>query len=323
MKNEMLEIRLEGREEKLAYIAGLEGRIRAAMQGAYSNLLEVGRCLASARDSGIIPHGEWEEWVRRNTGFSARQAQRLMHAARNVPEGSALAALPISKIQEILTLPEGERETAAERVAQENLTIRQLRAELATARGDRDAAEREKQAADAEVGKLRTRMQAQADINGKIKEALAEAEARREAAESEVAALDRQLQARAAQTRPDGAASDAARAEIAALKQALADAQEYAAQQAELRAEAQRRALNLEAARDGGDRARETGPMEALAAIRSFIAEAGVMPHMGAQIAALDARDRECILQHVRMVEDWVEGVRAALMCNVCEGEFA
>ena len=164
-------------------------------------------------------------------------------------------------------------------------------------------------------------MQAQVSANGRINEARADAQARMEAAERKVAELTEAL--RMERTRHGAAMDDAARREIEALKQALADAQEYAAQQAELRAEDQRRALNLEDARDGGGRTRETGPMEALSAIRSFIAEAGVLPHMGAQIAALDARDRECILQHVRMVEDWIDGVRAALMCTVCEGEFA
>ena len=57
-----------------------------------------------AKERELVPHGQWEAWVRQHTGMSERTAQRLMATAREVPEGSVLATLPISQVQAILAL---------------------------------------------------------------------------------------------------------------------------------------------------------------------------------------------------------------------------
>lgn len=85
-------------------LENIEYRIAVHMRGAYENMLEVGRCLNQAKEAGLVPHGQWEAWVRRNTGMSERSAQKLMQAARSVLPGSAMANLSVSKIQAILAL---------------------------------------------------------------------------------------------------------------------------------------------------------------------------------------------------------------------------
>ena len=92
---------IEPDQQALVTLANIEYRISVHMQGTYREILAVGRCLVEAKEAGLVPHGQWEEWVRRNTGMSERQAQRLMQAARNVQTGSAMESLPISKIQVI------------------------------------------------------------------------------------------------------------------------------------------------------------------------------------------------------------------------------
>lgn len=117
-------------------LANIERRISFHMQGAYSNILEVGRCLIEAKESGLVPHGQWEAWVNRVAGMSERSAQRLMQAAREVSPESAMAKLPISKIQAILALPEPQREEVAVKAVEENQTLRELQATIDAMRGD-------------------------------------------------------------------------------------------------------------------------------------------------------------------------------------------
>ena len=121
---------IEPDQQALVPLANIEYRISVHMQGTYREILAVGRCLVEAKEAGLVPHGQWEEWVRRNTGMSERQAQRLMQAARNVQTGSAMESLPISKIQVILSLPEPEREAMAEQAASEDMSLRELQEEV-------------------------------------------------------------------------------------------------------------------------------------------------------------------------------------------------
>ena len=78
---------------EITTLQNIERRISHHMQGAYSNILEVGRCLIEAKESGLVPHGQWEAWVNRVAGMSERSAQRLMQAAREVSPESAMAKL--------------------------------------------------------------------------------------------------------------------------------------------------------------------------------------------------------------------------------------
>ena len=113
--------------EDAATLARIETGIRTAAQNVVQGYLTIGSYLNEAKTRKIVPHGQWEDWVLYNTGLSLRQAQQLMKAAREIPEGSAMAALPLSKARVILHLPDAEeRETLAKRATEENLTVRNL-----------------------------------------------------------------------------------------------------------------------------------------------------------------------------------------------------
>ena len=111
---------------EMTVLQNIERRISFHIQGAYANILEVGRCLIEAKESGLVPHGQWGEWVKRTADMSERSAQRLMQAAREVSPDSAMSRLPISKITAILALPEPQREAIAEKAVEDNLSIREL-----------------------------------------------------------------------------------------------------------------------------------------------------------------------------------------------------
>ena len=153
-------------------LAVIEYRIHEHMTNAAGHLLGVGQCLNEAKAGGLVPHGEWENWVLRNTGFTVRQAQRMMNAARQVPEGSVLAQLPFSKIQACLQLPSAdEREAMAQRTQDENLTLRQLQDEVRREKQRADAAEA-RAAKAAGSGKADVKAQAEIDrLRGELADA--------------------------------------------------------------------------------------------------------------------------------------------------------
>lgn len=159
-------------------LARIEMRIQFNLDSAYSNIVDVGRCLIEVKDKHLVPHGQWEQWLADKTGMSARQAQRWMQIAREVPEGSYLSRLGVSKIREILTLPEPEREAVAEQAAREELTLRELREQVQVARQQANAAQ---QRHAAEVEKLQAELDETCAHAGeeidRLKDELADAQA--------------------------------------------------------------------------------------------------------------------------------------------------
>lgn len=274
-------------------LAKIEMRIQFNLDSAYSNIVDVGRCLIEVKDKHLVPHGQWEQWLADKTGMSARQAQRWMQIAREVPEGSYLSRLEVSKIREILTLPEPEREAVAEQAAREELTLRELREQVQVARQQANAAQ---QRHAAEVEKLQAELE-------KAKAAPADGISRE--AQAEIDRLHAELDETCAH----------AGEEIDRLKDELADAQAYAERQAEQRQRAQREmlAMQSQAARGEIDSAGALGGLDVAAAVRAFIGAAGVLPHMGSTLARASAAERQEIREYVEMVATWVNGALQAL----------
>lgn len=118
----------------------IEVHIEAHRDAAAGNLLEVGRWLNAAKDEGLVPHGEWTAWVAEHAALGERTAQLWMQAARELPEGSSLAALGTAKLRSLMALPAGEREAFAEQIGADKLTSREVDAQVKAARAERDEA---------------------------------------------------------------------------------------------------------------------------------------------------------------------------------------
>ena len=99
--------------------------------------IEIGRRLVEAKE--MLNHGEWLPWLKRETDFSERSAQNYMKVFNTYgaaqlglfgPETNTqtFADLPISKALALLSLPESERESFAEEVGAESLSVRDLEA---------------------------------------------------------------------------------------------------------------------------------------------------------------------------------------------------
>ncbi len=288
-RNEMVEVT----SNEMISLKEIEYKISVHMNGAYRELLAVGHCLIEAKEAKLVPHGCWEEWVRKNTGFTERQAQRLMQAAKAVHKGSAMENLPISKIQVILTLPEPEREAVAEKAVKEDMSLRQLQDEVKRQKGEA-------------YKQTRLAEQAKADAA-----ALAETH-KREIAEI-IAKKNAEIEAarKDANGKPDLEMAK----EIERLKFELQDAEKYAEEQAEKRQQMQREMLNLQMAskRSTGEKATGLTVNDLAAAVRTFIGSVGVLPHMGAAIANMDDSARGEIRMYLMMIQNWEDGVRKAL----------
>ena len=297
---------------EMTTLATIEYRITYHLQGAYANILEVGWALCEAKDANLVPHGEWEEWLRRTAGMSERSAQRLMQAAREVPEGSTLAKLPISKIQTILALPEPEREAVAEKAVAENLSLRKLQNEV-------DGLRKVKRAAEAEARRANERAD---NAARSLERAMGEAnryrrdneilECEKKALQNQQAALREQLtEALAA---PATGLSEEAKAEIGRLEAALSDAEQMAEYQANARQQAQRELQELKSRAARGDAA----PVEDLTAdsvgqaVRTFIGTVGYRPHSD-RLTGMRYQDRQQVQAFAKMIAKWADDVRHAL----------
>lgn len=296
----------------LSALFDIEMRIHVHLQAAYTNVLEVGRCLIEAKESGLVPHGQWEAWVQRNAHMSERAAQNLMKAAREVVPGSRLEALPISKIQEILALPEPQREAMAERVQNEDLTVKQLREAIANERKRSDQMIEKYN----NISSVSRRKDAEIDrLNQKVSETRQAYEDWKGAAEREhqreIGALKRQLEE--AKAAPRGISPEA-QSEIERLEAELRDAEALAERQAELRQQAQDALLEMRTQAARGDvPVQDDLTAEAvITAVRTFIGCVGYLPH-STKLALLRPEDRQSVSSHVEMIAKWVEGTREAL----------
>ena len=280
-------------------LANIEYRIATHLQGAYENILEVGRCLNEAKDAGLVPHGQWEEWVRKNTGMSERSAQKLMQAARCVHSGSMMNKLPISKIQAILALPEAEREPMAEKAASEDMSLRELQEAVKARKKAEETAQKSEARAAAAERELRRFREAEKLARATQNKLLDQLEKAREAAKAA----------------PAEGISPEAQAEIDRLRAELADAEAYAEQQAEQRQQAQREmlAVQSQAARGELGAGDTLTAFDLAAAVRQFVGAAGVLPHMGATLSQASEAERQQVRQYVDMVDAWVRGARLAL----------
>lgn len=272
--------------------------IRAHVRGAYQNLIEVGRLLTVAKERKIVPHGRWESWVTETTGMTERQAQRLMQAAREVPAGSAMEQLPISKVQVLLALPAEEREAAAEKVAKDGTSLRELRSQIQRER------ERSRQLQD-QVNRGIERIK---DLRTRANQMITDAR-------------DEGFRAGRAEAREMVQRDDRRERELAealeASRQELAEAERYAEEQARLRQEAQQLLLNAQASAQDGGGGIEVSIEDIVAAIRAFMGAAGMLPAMPAALAALGDGDRRTLETYVDMVARWVDDSRAAIRREV------
>ena len=286
----------------LVALRDIETRIAMHFHAAARNLVDVGRCLNEAKDQGLVPHGQWEAWVEEHTGMRIQKAQRLMRMAREVPEDSAMARLSFSKVAQLLTLPDPvQREELAQRAEDDNMTVRELQARIAEMKRQDDAKQHE-------IEKLTKAVDNRNEMVDKLQESRAEIQARCGELEGRINELIK-CQAEVI----DEEVAHHVEEMTSELMHELEETREYAAAQAEARQRAEQETLNAMMGQASSGAARRFCADDLDAAVRSFIGEAGVMPHMGAELAAMRESERADMRRCLDRVQDWVNAARAAL----------
>ena len=275
---------------KLPELRVLEERIHAHLSCAYTQIVEVGRCLNAAKERRLVPYGHWAEWLADVAGMNERQAQQWMRIAREVPEDSALAALEYSKIRAIMALPDPEeREEVAKAAKEQDMTVRELEKKVRDLQKQRESA-----------------VKAASEEALKRRQLTDEAKRNIETLQSEIERLKNQP--------AETGISPEAQAEIDRLKAQLESAQTFGMVQSEKRQEAQRKLLDLQhQMQNAGPASAGFSGDDCLAAARTFAATCGAVPHMGAEFAGMDAAQRRQFEQALSIMEAWCRGAHEAL----------
>ena len=312
----------------------IELHIELNRDAAAGNLLEVGRWLNAAKDENVVPHGEWTSWVAEHAALGERTAQLWMQAARELPEGSSLAALGTAKLRSLMSLPAGEREAFAEQIGADKLTSREVDAQVKAARAERDEAlrlvgeqkkrlaemDREKDAAIMDAVN-RTRRESKEEIdklNGVIRsdnkdielkdKALDESFTREKNLRAQVTDLSCRLQ----EAQRKGFNTDAL-IRMTALKD------EAEKRCAEAEREIDRLSEALDEAQTAAMRGSMTGENERtspvtliLSAIGALMTQAGRAPAELARMQGLDEETRQLLAGQARMAGQWAMQVLSA-----------
>lgn len=196
-----------------------EKTVRGVMLRA---VVDIGRLLTEAK--GMVPHGEWGAWLEKNVDYSQTTAGDMMrlyaeYGDTQVPldggptDDELFGAIAPSKALALLALPREERREYVQTHDVDDVSVRQLREELAAVKADRDAV---KAAAKA--------LEATSD------EEIAAAEQARKKAEEDAARLRAEKDKAAKEA--ELAAAEKAKKELEKIKKKLADAEKKAAERA-------------------------------------------------------------------------------------------
>lgn len=147
-------------------------------QMSMTMLADAGRRLVEVKNR--IPHGEFEQWCADNLEFSKSKAEKMMKLAQRIDEEGSLFSktetftdIGISRVWALLAAPE---EVAAEVVETNDIsdmTVRELKAELARVKEEKEAAERKAEMIDHNNDDIRKEL---ASMQRKLSETVSEEE---------------------------------------------------------------------------------------------------------------------------------------------------
>lgn len=313
MQNIIPQDNIDTRAPERGALEQIEYRIEAHKAGVAVGLLGIGRCLLEARERGLVAHGDWEAWVQRHTQMSVRTAQRLMAVAREVPEASALARLPMTKLVSLMAVPEGERETFAADVGAERLTSRELDEAIRA----RDEAVTAQENLAIEKGNALQRVQAVArqslDLLRERDDALTALNRQREI-------WMKELETARSNTKP----SIEQEKRIATLEAKCEELLAELDAEADARQAAQRALLvgdGMGGGSNGGVGSTDQLTAATLAeAVGALMLAAGALPHMGRYLADIADDEREAYLRQLTILDGWLRAAMAAV--SSVRGDF-
>ncbi|WP_105300953.1 DUF3102 domain-containing protein [Anaerococcus marasmi] len=113
---------------ELTSLSQIVSEIKFFENQAVVSYWEIGKRLSQAKEK--VGHGEWMNWVNDNLGYSQRTTNSLMKVYKEIPNSQAIANLSYTKVVNILSLPEEVRQDFIEKHEVEDMTTRELQAEI-------------------------------------------------------------------------------------------------------------------------------------------------------------------------------------------------
>jgi len=295
-------------------VRGYEERILMYKEQVIGGYIGIGRTLIEAKETGAVPHGEWEEWATATTGMSIRNVQRCMQAAREISDGSPLAKLDMSKALLLLSsgLDEEKREAIGAAAAEDQISVKELQRRITEAKAETreqcQAETRRIQAVENQKHKQEL-VAAQHDVAAKFQARVNELQEQVNSAAGMIRAKEQELEA-AARALEEANSRPSPSAEVARLRARLekADADRQAAQQQLLALKAQ------QATAAAGGNAQTGLSVERFgSAVRAFLVEVGELPYMGGILATADYTERQQYQAYLDRVASWLELARTAV----------
>ena len=141
-------------------------------------LADAGRRLIEIK--GRIPHGQFETWCADNLEFSKSKAEKMMKLAERVADENSLFSktetftdIGISRVWALLAAPEEVAAEVIETNDVESMTVRELKAQLARVKEEKEAAERKAEMIDHNNDDIRKEL---ASMQRKLSETVSEKE---------------------------------------------------------------------------------------------------------------------------------------------------
>lgn len=291
-------------KNEISTLDSLAMQAKICIQNARMNLLQLGRVLTEARP--LVPHGEWENWVKTNTSMSKRAAEQYMQAYQEFGLNPQIAELGTTKTLKLLPLTEDEREKLLSENDVGSMSTRQL--DEAIRKQKQEALKEARQEVQGELEKERT--------------ARIAAEQRAKAAESRPPEIPKELSDK---LRDHEEKLERLTRENSGLKQEIRERDEELEEQQADYNRAQEELLNIKSQAAKGDA--ERVPLDQLtldtfaSAVRAFIGTCARMPHMAATFAAMPLADKNGYDELLRTVESWAADSRKALDSEYIDSE--
>lgn len=285
---------------------------------AGQNLLQFGRVLAEAK--ALVQHGEFEAWVEKSFRMSARSAQRYMAAWKRYGQQEQFQNVQFSKLQKMLSLPEG---TEAQFAAENDLnamTAREVEKAVQKVREESDEALRKEHNARLEAERLAKEAQDKSNqIPDHVKAMLAEKDA-------DLARYLDQVQDLTKKAETADREKKAAISELGAARQDLREAEEMMQENQREYNRMQAELLNAQSTIARGDADREVSEQLTVedfsVAVRAFLGSTAQMPYMGGTFSQVsDQREIRQWDELLQAVEDWAVRARKALSTVEIGGE--
>ena len=161
--------------------------IRTFTASMLNNIIEIGRRMCEAK--ALLPHGEFGNWIKENTGYSWSTANNFMklfqeYGARQgslfgatLEDAQTYGKLTYSQALALLALPSAEREEFVETHDMENMSTRELKAAIRERDQAKEDLERERSINKDLLDRLNMTIQDQDTVDKAVSEAVEKANA--------------------------------------------------------------------------------------------------------------------------------------------------